>query len=107
MKTLHSGFPAPRTTVGYAPQGGSIDPTEAIRRFRAGHEAAAHRQRELERSTGARPEQAVREAQDALQAMIEMGLFPCPRDAVSQRGIDLVRARWARIQSHARAARES
>jgi hypothetical protein len=81
-----------------------MDPADAIRRFRAGHAAAGERQRALLQADGAGPAQAVAEAQDALRAMMELGLFPGPRDAVAERGVDEVRARWARIQRRARAA---
>ena len=80
-----------------------MDEGHAIRRLREGHRAAEDRQRDLSRAEGARPEQAVREALDALDALAEMGMFPAPRDPASERAVAEVRRRWARIGHHARA----
>jgi hypothetical protein len=75
-----------------------------VLRWRKGQDAAATRQRELLRQEGARPEQAIAEALAALEALAAMGLWPGPRDPVSERGVSEVRRRWARIQRNARAA---
>ena len=68
-----------------------MDEGEAIRRLREGHQAAADRQREVARAEGPHPEQAVREALDALDALSEMGMFPAPRDPSSEREVAAVR----------------
>jgi hypothetical protein len=36
-----------------------------------------------------------------------MGRWPAPRDPVSERGVAVVRERWARIGRHARQAAQS
>jgi hypothetical protein len=79
----------------------------AVLRWRAGHEAAARRQRELLAVEGARPEQAVAEALSAINALDAVGQWPQPRDAVSEQAVEVVRRRWARIQTRARAAARS
>ena len=75
-------------------------------RWRKGQAAAAARQRELLRMEGPRPEQAVAESLAALNALADMGLWPGPRDLVSERAVVEVRSRWARIQRRARASRQ-
>ena len=75
-----------------------------ILRMRRGQRAAQARQRELTRAEGTRPEQAVAEALASLDALIEMGLWPGPRDQTSERAVDEVRSRWARIERNARRA---
>lgn len=82
-----------------------MDERANIRKLRRGQQAAAARKLELARAEGPRPEQAVAEALDALDALAEMDLWPGPRDEVSERAVQEVRRRWARIQRHARAAR--
>lgn len=77
---------------------GVTDERAAILRWRGGQTAAAQRQNELASLEGARPEQAIAESLAALNALAEMGLWPGPRDPVSERQVDAVRARWARIQ---------
>ena len=76
-----------------------------IVRWRRGHENAEARAREVVRREGPRPEQAVAESLSALSALEEMGLWPGPRDPVSERGVEAVRSRWARIGRHAKNAR--
>lgn len=71
---------------------------EALRRWRRGQVAAAQRQNELSYLEGPRPEQAVAESLAALNALAEMGLWPAPRDPVSERQVEAVRRRWARIE---------
>jgi hypothetical protein len=83
----------------------AMDERARIAKFRAGQKAAAARKLELARAEGPRPEQAIAEALDARDALAEMDLWPDPRDAVSERAVREVRRRWARIQTHARAAR--
>jgi hypothetical protein len=77
---------------------GVTDERTALQRWRRGQTAAAQRQNELASLEGARPEQAIAESLAALNALAEMGLWPGPRDPVSERQVEAVRARWARIQ---------
>lgn len=77
----------------------------AIARWRRGQEAAAARQRALQRATGPRPAQAIAEANSALDALRVMGRWPGPRDPVSERAVEEVRRRWARIERRARRSR--
>jgi hypothetical protein len=80
----------------------TMDPRgQALRRWRAGQQAAARRQRELLRAEGPRPDRAVAEALAALEALEAMGLWPGPRDPVSERAVERVRRRWARIEHRA------
>ena len=83
------------------------DPSEkaALLRMRRGHQEASRRDAELRRAEGARPEQAIAEALSALNALADMGLWPGPRDPGSEREVEEVRRRWARIQANARKAR--
>ena len=81
------------------------DAATAIRRWRRGQESAAVRQRLLLREEGARPDQAIAEALDALDALHDMGTWPGPRDPVSERAIGRVRRRWTRIEQRARRQR--
>jgi len=76
-----------------------------VRRWRRGQVAAAERQRELLRAEGPQPERAVAEAIAALEALAAMGVWPGARDPVSERAVEEVRRRWARIERNARAAR--
>jgi hypothetical protein len=82
-----------------------LDEAAAIRRWKRGHALAAHRQRSLQAAEGAQPARAVAESLSALNAMDTMGLWPAPRDAVSERAIQQVRHRWARVQHRAKQAR--
>src|SRR4051794_34277892 len=77
----------------------------AVRRWLAGHAAAARAQRSLQAAEGPRPDRAVRQLLSALSALETMGRWPAPRDPVSERAVDQVRERWARIQRRARADR--
>jgi hypothetical protein len=83
------------------------DTKARILRWRAGHQAAERRQRELLAEEGPNPAQAVAEALDALAVLEAMGQWPSPRDAVSERAVGVVRRRWVRIQNRARAAAQS
>jgi hypothetical protein len=74
--------------------------------MRRGHAAAAARKRELMRIEGPRGEQAVAEALAAVSALAAEGKWPGPRDPVSERAVEEVRRRWARIERRARQARE-
>jgi hypothetical protein len=67
---------------------------------------AAARSRELTAHEGPRPEQAVAEALSAAAALETMGLWPGPRDPVSEAAVLQVRRRWARIQNRAKSARQ-
>ncbi|MBZ0117926.1 MAG: hypothetical protein K8H88_13065 [Sandaracinaceae bacterium] len=80
------------------------DEREALRRWRQGQAAAAQRQKELACLEGPRPEQAIAESLAALNALAEMGLWPGPRDPVSERQVEAVRRRWARIERLSRDA---
>ena len=81
------------------------DEGEAVRRWLAGHRASALAQRSLQAIEGPHPQRAVAQSLTALSALEVMGRWPSPRDAVSERAIEEVRRRWARIQQRARAAR--
>ena len=78
------------------------DDRAAVRRWKAAHSAVARRQLTERAAEGAAPEQAIREALSALNALAAMGLWPGPRDPVSERAVITVRRRWARIQKRAR-----
>lgn len=78
---------------------------EAVLRWRAGQAAAAKKQRELLAQEGARPEQAIAESFAAVNALEAMGQWPGPRDPLSERAVEQVRRRWARVQQRAKHAR--
>jgi len=78
------------------------DERVAVRRWLTGMRASGEAQRTLQRAEGPRPTRAVEQSIAALAALSAMGRWPGPRDAVSERAIDEVRARWARIQRRAR-----
>jgi hypothetical protein len=67
---------------------------------------AAERSRALTAREGPRPTQAVAEALSAAAALEAMGIWPGPRDPVSEAAILEVRRRWARIQQRAKNARQ-
>ena len=77
-----------------------------LTQLRAGHAAAAARKRQLERAEGPQPERAVAQAQAAIESLAAMGRFPGPRDPISERAVEVVRARWVEIQRRAQASRE-
>ena len=74
------------------------DTREKVQGYLAGHRAAAQRQRELLTERGAQPAQAVPECLDALYALERLGVWPGPRDAVHEREVETVRARWAALK---------
>jgi hypothetical protein len=78
---------------------------DALRRWRAGHAAAAAAARELFRREGPDPERAVAECLAALSALEVQGLWPGPRDPVSEAAVQRVRTLWARLEIRARQAR--
>jgi hypothetical protein len=78
---------------------------QAFRRWRAGHVAAAQRQLELVAAERPGAAQAVREALCAFDMLNRDNACPSARDPVSERGVEEVRRRWARIQRHARQQR--
>jgi hypothetical protein len=82
-----------------------LDEAAAIRRWQRGHASSAQRQRSLLAAAGAQPAQAVAESLSALNALDTMGMWPAPRDAISEYGIQQVRRRWARVQHRAKQAR--
>jgi hypothetical protein len=81
------------------------DEGRSIRRWRAGHRAAARLQRLQLVREGAKPAQAIAESLAALNALEAMGLWPSPRDPVTERSIERVRARWALVEKRAKRAR--
>jgi hypothetical protein len=46
--------------------------------------------------------QAVAESLSALSALAKMGLWPGARDEISERGVEQVRRRWAKVQKRAK-----
>jgi len=82
-----------------------LDEAAAIRRWKRGHAKSAQRQRSLLAAAGAQPALAVAESLSALNALDTMGMWPAPRDAISEHGIQQVRRRWARVQHRAKQAR--
>ncbi|HEY2407554.1 MAG TPA: hypothetical protein VGI10_16210 [Polyangiaceae bacterium] len=76
-----------------------------VRRWLRGMRASANLQRALSASEGPKPARAVAHSLSALGALEEMGRWPAPRDAVSERAIEEVRRRWIRIEERARATR--
>jgi hypothetical protein len=82
-----------------------LEEAAAIRRWKRGHARSAQRQRSLLAHAGAQPALAVAESLSALNALDAMGMWPAPRDAISEQGIQLVRRRWARVQQRAKQAR--
>jgi hypothetical protein len=78
------------------------DEAALVKRWRLGHAAAAERQRRLLAEEGPRPAQAVAESMAALNALEAMGLWPGPRDEISERGVERVRRRWAKVQQRAK-----
>jgi hypothetical protein len=78
------------------------DEAALVKRWRLGHAAAAERQRSLLAEEGPRPAQAVAESLSALNALEAMGLWPGPRDEISERGVEQVRQRWAKVQKRAK-----
>lgn len=77
----------------------------ALESMRRGHEAASRAAEAVARAEGAKPAQAIAEALSALNALADMGLWPGPRDPGSEREVEEVRRRWARIQTNAQKAR--
>ena len=78
------------------------DEAARVKRWRLGHAAAAERQRRLLAEEGPRPAQAVAESLSALSALAKMGLWPGPRDEISERAVEQVRRRWAKVQKRAK-----
>lgn len=82
------------------------DQAAAVRRWKRGQMLAAERSRELTAREGPRPAQAVAEALSAAAALETMGIWPGPRDPVSEAAVLQVRRRWARIQQRAKNAQQ-
>lgn len=82
-----------------------LDEPARIRRWRRGHEMAEQRQRSLQAAEGPQPAIAIAESLSALNALEAMGMWPGPRDPVSEQAVERVRRRWARVQRRARQAR--
>lgn len=82
-----------------------LDEAAALRRRKRGYEKATKRQHSLLAAEGAQPTLAVAESLSALNALEAMGMWPAPRDASSEQGIQQVRRRWARVQHRAQQAR--
>jgi hypothetical protein len=74
------------------------DSAAAVRRFLAGHRAAAARQRQLLAERGADSAQSVAECLDVLEMLEGAGAWPAPRDPVEEREIRRVRDLWARVK---------
>jgi hypothetical protein len=73
-----------------------------VMRWRRGQDAAARKQRELLAAGEVESERAVAEALAGLEALEAMGVWPGPRDPYSEHAVEVVRRRWARIQTRAR-----
>ena len=82
-----------------------LDEAAAIRRWERGHARATLRQRGLLAADGTQPALAVAESLSALNALDTMGMWPAPRDAITEQGIQQVRRRWARVQHRAKQVR--
>jgi hypothetical protein len=91
------------TNPGYSD---GVSEKDAVLRMIRGFRAAGVRQRALLRAEGPRPAQAIAEAIAAAAALAAQGKWPGPRDPVSERAVDKVRQRWARIGHHAKKARQ-
>ena len=76
----------------------------AVRAWLRGQRAAQHMQRAVRAASGARPSIAVAESLAALNAAQQMGIWPGPRSEISEREVEHVRRRGARIQNRARQA---
>jgi hypothetical protein len=81
-----------------------LDEAAAVRRWKRGYAKAALRQRSLLAAEGPRPALAVAESLSALNALDTMGMWPAPRDAISEQSVQQVRRRWARVQHRAKQA---
>ena len=81
----------------------AMDEKAAVKRWLRGQRAAEERQRRLLVEEGPDPDRAVAESLAMLDVLMEMGMWPGPRDPVSERYVEVVRRRWARIQRRARA----
>jgi hypothetical protein len=73
----------------------------AVRRWLRGQAMAAARSRQAVAEAGPDPAQAVAEALSAIDALADAGLWPGPRDPVSEAAVVQVRERWSRIQKRA------
>lgn len=80
--------------------------TEHVKRFLAGHRAAAARIAQARAAEGPRPERAIRESLAALNAVEEMRIWPGPRDARREAAVARVRRRWAAVEKRAGQARQ-
>lgn len=83
-----------------------LDEKAAVLRWRRGHQAAERRQRELRAAAGPDQAQAIGELRSALNLLESMGQWPAPRDPASERAVEQVRSRWARVQQRARRSQE-
>ncbi len=68
----------------------------AVKRWLAGHRAAERRAREIRAIEGPRVEQAVAESLSAVNAACDLGIWPGPRDPISEAGVKQLRRRWAK-----------
>jgi hypothetical protein len=71
----------------------------------AGQRAAERRANELRVAEGAMPECSVSESLAAINAAYDMGLWPGPRDPISEAAVERVRRRWAQVQNRAKLER--
>jgi len=83
------------------------DQAALVKRWRLGQAVAAERQRRLLAEEGPRPAQAVAESLSALSALEAMGLWPGPRDEISELGVERVRRRWSKVQKRAKRQAQS
>src|SRR5690349_6095982 len=74
----------------------------AVLRWLSGQANAAVRSLQAAAEAGPDPRQAVAEALSAVNALGAMGVWPGPRDPVSEEAVLQVRRRWARIQKRAK-----
>ena len=77
-----------------------------MKRFLAGHRAAAERAARARAVEGPRRERAIRESLAALNAAEEMRIWPGPRDVRCEVTVARVRQRWVAVQKRAGQARQ-
>ena len=83
---------------------GRVD-SHHVKRFLAGHRAAERHADATRALGGPNPAQAIAESLSALNAACEMGIWPGPRDPISEQAVQSVRRRWARVGQRTRRPR--
>jgi len=73
-----------------------------VRRWIAGHEAAAERDRMDARAEGPRPERAIRQALGLIAFAAQLHGWPLPDDVVSRREDERAYETWARLRARLR-----